>query len=168
MDTEEQTRNATKRTDCGLESKREGGRESESEGGPERVTEGGQESGSEGRRQSGSEGRRESGSEGGAESSGSEVPLTAYEASRLVNIERNNKKLEELGLPSLVSEANLSVKAHAAGVDVGHVFSIPKPKFVSVDPFLSSEMGSFSLREYVPYVMSVHAISLKCLRSPGT
>jgi hypothetical protein len=32
------------------------------------------------------------------------VPLTTYEASRLRNIERNNKRLEDLGLPALASE----------------------------------------------------------------
>ena len=39
------------------------------------------------------------------------VVLTPYEASRLQNIERNNKKLQDLGLPALVSQVGGAEKA---------------------------------------------------------
>ena len=39
------------------------------------------------------------------------VVLTPYEASRLQNIERNNKKLQDLGLPTLVSQVGGAEKA---------------------------------------------------------
>ena len=39
------------------------------------------------------------------------VVLTEYEASRLQNIERNNKKLQDLGLPALVSQVSGAEKA---------------------------------------------------------
>ena len=39
------------------------------------------------------------------------VILTPYEASRLQNIERNNKKLQDLGLPALVSQVGGAEKA---------------------------------------------------------
>jgi hypothetical protein len=39
------------------------------------------------------------------------VVLTPYEASRLQNIERNNRKLRDLGLPALVSQVGGAEKA---------------------------------------------------------
>ena len=39
------------------------------------------------------------------------VLLTPYEASQLQNIERNNKKLQDLGLPALVSQVGGAEKA---------------------------------------------------------
>ena len=59
---------------------------------------------------------------------GEKVPLTAYEASRLVNIARNNKKLEDLGLPALLCEVSGAVKADATRVGVVNLVSIPKPQ----------------------------------------
>ena len=58
---------------------------------------------------------------------GEKVPLTAYEASRLVNIARNNKKLEDLGLSALVCKVSGAVKADATRVGVVNLVSIPKP-----------------------------------------
>lgn len=57
------------------------------------------------------------------------VPLTAYEAFRLVNIERNNKKLEDLGLSALEYEVGGAVKADATRVGVVNLIRIPKPQF---------------------------------------
>ena len=57
---------------------------------------------------------------------GEKVPLTAYEASRLVNIARNNKKLEDLGLPALLYEVSGAVKVDATRVGVVNLVSIPK------------------------------------------
>jgi len=90
-------------------SESEGAPASESEGEPTSESEGGNSSESEGGTSSVSEGGPASESEGGTSGSGSEgagrrqcasptPALTDYEASRLANLERNKRRLEELGL----------------------------------------------------------------------
>jgi len=70
-------------------------------------------SGSESGPWSESEGTESSSESGGGESlvkvaEEAQVPLTTYEAARLKRIERNKKKIEELGLQAIASEVGVS------------------------------------------------------------